>query len=277
MMLITIAEMGLIYALVTVSVWLTSVLLKYDDISIEATFCLGGALTARLLVLGCPVLMTPLAAVVSGAVIGLITGLLHLFLKLNNLITGIIVLSGLFSVNLLVGSANISLVQFGNCFEYLPVIPGLTNTVVGLAFIVFFVVLFIKWLLTTELGLLLRATGHNKLFISRLGKSTVFYILLIFMLAHSIGALAGTLFVQYTGFFSIWSGAGILIIALASLMIARLLSKEFGVQLIAGAVIYQAIITLSLTMHSWPELNKLITALLLVFLMLMQKSTQEIS
>lgn len=266
----TIIELGFIYSLLAMSSWLTSKLLNYDDLAMEASFGCGGAITARILTLGIPPLLTPFAALIIGAIIGILVGILHTKIKLNSLMTGIIIISGFFSINLIVGSANLPIINCDTFFSSWPNCWILGKSVLPLLIIVSSIFILLFKLLKSEVGMLMHAVGSNSNLVRSLGKNPDLYKTLIVMIANAITALAGSLFVQYTGFFSIWSSIGILVVALTSLMIAQIFSKKFGIQLILGALLYQLIIATILQMDVAPEWNKLITAILLIILMLIQ-------
>ncbi|MDR3645953.1 MAG: hypothetical protein P4L22_00245 [Candidatus Babeliales bacterium] len=262
--ILTTLELGLIYSLVVFSALLTSVLLKYDDLAIEASFSFGGATCASLLMHGVTPFLTPVIALCAGAFVGLSAGLLHTKLKLNNIITGIILIAGFFSLNLIIGGANLPLINVPTIFLNSP-------KLLILIFLIVIAFLIISWLLKTEVGFLIKASGTNSDLVESLGKSSDFYKIITLMISNALTALAGALFVQYTGFYSIWSGIGILVIALTGLIIAQMFSCKFGISLILGAIIYQMIITITLTLDVPIELNKLITAILLILLILLHR------
>jgi putative ABC transport system permease protein len=265
--LLSCMELGLIYSLVVMPVWLSSTIIRFYDLSVEGSFCTGGAITALLLHLQCPAIFTIPAALASGALIGLCTGLLHAGLGLNDLLSGIIVTTGLFSINLAMVSSNRSLAQVKTVFSSTAIVPfGLGNLLL-LLIIALSLFLLLQWLLTTEIGLVVRASGENPALLRDIGKHQGLYTTLVLMCANASVALAGSLFVQYVGFFSIWTAVGILVIALTGLKIGQLVNKQLGLHLIMGAILYQAIIALTLELGMPPEWNKLITALLMVVLM----------
>jgi len=272
-LVITTFEMGTLYALVVISTWLTSTLLSYDDLSIEASFGFGGALQARLLSWGLSPIFSPIFAMIAGIFSGLLTGLLHTFLGLNNLLTGIIMVTAFFSINMLVGTINMSVIQYGSIFNFVPTVPQIVSKLPILISAVLIILTGICWLLTTQVGFVMRATGSNPLLVTSIGKSPRRYFIITLILAHSIAAFAGALFVQYTGYFSLWSSTGILVAALTGLVIARSLSSRLGIELIIGAYIYQAIIAISLHLQIPPEWSRFMTASMLVLLMTMQRKS----
>jgi putative ABC transport system permease protein len=124
----------------------------------------------------------------------------------------------------------------------------------------------LRWLLRTECGFLFRAVGDNPQMLINLGKNPDNYIIAALMTSNALTAFSGALFVQYLGYFSIWASVGILIIALAGLILSENIGRTFGYNVIIGAIIYQAIIAATFEFNVDPEWNKLITALLIIFM-----------
>jgi putative ABC transport system permease protein len=129
----------------------------------------------------------------------------------------------------------------------------------------------IEWLLTTEIGFLLRAVGDTPQMLTNVGKSIDRYIMVGLSLSNMLAALSGALFVQYTGYFSIWASLGILIIGLAGMIIAETFSPYFGLALIAGSIAYQTIIAMTFELQLNQDWNKLITAVLIVLLIVIKQ------
>lgn len=273
--IITVLEMGLVYTPLVLAVWLTSSLLRYNDIALEASFGLGCALQARLLTLGIPFLLSMPLVSLTGLIVGCITGFLHAILELERVITGIIVVSAFFSINLILSEAGTNLSQSITLFSPLPaIIPGATiHKIIILSLLITGIFYFIRWMLTTQVGLVMHAVGYNPNLVTALGKSPSWYQIATFALAHSLSAITGSLFVQYLGFYSLSLSTGILPIAFTALMLSRVFKKGFGVELIIGSCLYQIVltITLSLNLPYSAELNRLITALLLVVLIITQR------
>lgn len=257
-------ELGLIYSLVVIPVWLSSVVIRFYDVSVEGSFCAGGAITAFLLHLQFPAIITIPVSLVMGALIGLCTGLLYTKLRLNDLLSGIIVTTGLFSINLALATSNKSLSHIATLFSY-HFLPYNVESLIILLSITIITFCIVGWLLKTEIGFIIRALGQNPSLLQDLGKNQNLYTIITLMFCNALVALAGSLFVQYVGFFSIWTAVGILVIALACLKIGQLLAEGFGAHFIVGAIVYQVIIATTLELHILPEWNKLVTALLMVF------------
>ncbi|MBX9704378.1 MAG: hypothetical protein K2X39_09525, partial [Silvanigrellaceae bacterium] len=170
-----VVERGFIGALLVMSVYLTSRIMKFDDFTIEGTFGLGGAIVAASLILGFNPWLALLLGGLCGGFSGFITGFLHTKLGLNKLISGIVVTTMLFSISLNIGSANVALGKATTIFSD----PFFTHERAFLLFgLAIFSATFLWWLLKTEVGLMLRSTGENEQFVTSLGKSVPFYITL---------------------------------------------------------------------------------------------------
>lgn len=264
-----IMERGLIFSITVMAIYLTSRLIRFDDLSIEGSFGLGGALMALLLTQNVHWAFAFLLIILGGACAGLITGILHTKLKLNNLISGIVVTTALFSINLKIAGSNMIINNKKTLFDLL---PGITNMkIILLIPFVCGLLIAIKWFLRSECGYLLHAVGDNPQMLTNLGKNADTYTIAALVLANSLTALAGALFVQYIGYFSIWSSVGILIIGLAGLILSETLGHRFSFNLVIGAILYQAIIAATFEFNLDPEWNKLITATLIVLMIILKK------
>jgi putative tryptophan/tyrosine transport system permease protein len=262
-------ERAAIFALVIVAVYLSSRIIKFDDLSIEGSFGFGGALTAMSFLYGIPAILSILVAMFGGAMTGLCTGLLHTKWGLNNLVSGIIVTSAFFSISLYLAGANCILAPMQLLWLLVPCKLAL------LIPIAIFVIFTMRWFLQTEIGFLLRAVGENPSMLTTLGKSIDGYKIVGLIISNSITAGAGALFVQYVGYFSIWANTGILIMSLTGLVLAQLFSKRCGLALFWGALIYQMIIAVTFEINIDQNWNKLITAFLLVCLLAVQQKINK--
>jgi putative ABC transport system permease protein len=263
----SIIERGLIFAIVIMGMYITSRILRFDDLTLEGSFGLGGALTATCLTHGVHPIITIIIALCAGAIAGAATALLHTKLQFNQLMSGVIVTTALFSVSLKVAGANKPLL--GDTLFTL--VPFPFATLITLTIIALSILYLISWFLDTQMGYVLRATGANKQMVRMLGKKVNIYILLGLALSNMLNALAGSLFVQYVGFYSIWNNIGVLIIALAGLILAETFSTAFGPALLIGSFLYQAIIVATFELQLDQDWNKMITALLIVALIAWKK------
>src|SRR3990172_7075090 len=263
-----IIERGLIFSIPVMSIYLTTRIIRFDDLSVEGSFGLGGALMALLLTKNISWIVAFPLVIIAGALAGLATGLLHTKLKLNNLISGIVVTTTLFSINLKIAGSNMIL---GNKTTFFDIIDMNNMKIVLLLPLICGLLLIVKWFLNTECGYLFNAVGDNPQMLTNLGKNAHTYTIAALMMANGLTAFAGALFVQYVGYFSIWSSVGILIIALAGLILSETLGHAFGFNLLIGAILYQAILAATFEFNVDPEWNKLITALLIILMITLKR------
>jgi putative ABC transport system permease protein len=148
----------------------------------------------------------------------------------------------------------------------------LNNKAILLIPLVCSILFIMKWLLKTEGGFLFHAVGDNPQMLVNLGKNPQVYLIAALMLSNSLTAFAGALFIQYAGYFSIWASVGILIIALAGLILSETINKRFGFNLLLGAILYQAIIAATFEFNVDPEWNKLITAFLIIIMITVKQA-----
>jgi len=265
-----IIERGLIFGLVVAAVYLTSRIINFDNLAIEGAFGIGGAVSAILLSWNLNPWLALICALLAGAISGIITGLLNTKLKLNNLISGIVVSTGLFSITLKIAGSNLGLNGKKTILNYLPAFFAPYQNLLLLTLLCALIFLIIKWFLKTEVGYLFQTVGNYPQMLTNVGKSVNFYITLGLILSNSLAALSGALFVQYTGYFSIWSSVGVLIIGLAGMILAQTFNKDFGFSLVIGAIAYQAIIALTFELQIDQDWNKLITAILIILLIVIK-------
>lgn len=270
-----IVERGLLFSIVTAAVFISSRLITFDNLAIEGAFGLGGAMCAVLIAHNVSPVLSLLIAILIGALSGMATGLLNTKLKLNNLICGIVITSGLFSIMLKIAGSNMALQRgtaiFGGHISFL----GSFETVFIIGMLCLIVYALITWFLKTEVGWLIKAVGDTPQMLTNIGKSIDFYIIFALSISNALAALAGALYVQYTGYYSIWTSVGTLIIGLASLLLAQTIYSTFGAALIFGSISYQAIIALTFELQVDQDWNKLISALLIVLLILAQRLMQK--
>ncbi len=254
--------LGLIYSFVVMGVYLSSRVIKFDDLTTEGSFGLGGAVTAIMLYSGYSCYLAMPLAVFAGSLAGALTGLLHTKLKMNNLICGLVVTTGLFSVCLKLAKANLTLPATSSIFMDI-------SPLYAVAFILLLVIIVyqvVRLLLLSEVGLLLKALATNPQMLVNLGKSVHGYKILGLAIANALIALSGSLLVQTNGYFSITGNVGTLVIGLAGLILAEMIKPAFGMSLIFGAILYQAIFACTIELELEPMWNNLIKAVLIVIL-----------
>ncbi len=259
--LLHVVLLGLIYSFVVMGVYLSSRVIKFDDLTTEGGFGLGGAITALLIISGFSPWLTLIVAMVGGSLAGIITALLHTKMKMNNLISGLVVTTALFSICLKLATSNLPLPESGSIFPATP-LPSIGLLIV-LAMMAY---LGIRRLLRSELGLLFTAVGSNPQIVTSLGKSVDNYKIAGLAISNSLTALAGALFVQWSGFFSITGNVGTLVTGIAGLILAEMVRPKFGLTLVLGAILYQLLFAITIELELQPVWNNLIKAVLIVVL-----------
>ena len=260
-------EEGLVYAIMALGVYITYKILDFPDLSVDGTFPLGAALTAIGIADGLPFIGTvdpALALLLSfgaGALAGCVTGLIHVKLKVRDLLSGIIVMTALYSINLrIAGRSNLPIFSKDTIFSN----PFLTGTVPEalspyvVTIILFVIVLACKQLLDaylkTRSGYLLRAVGDNDVLVTSLVKDKGMVKIVGLAIANGFAALAGSVYCQQKGFFDISIGTGTIVIGLANVIIGTQLFKRFGfvkstTAVIIGSIIYKACVSLALLLN----------------------------
>ncbi|MFS8580095.1 MAG: ABC transporter permease, partial [Novibacillus thermophilus] len=220
----TAIDLGLIYAVMALGVYLTFRILDMPDLTVDGSFTTGAAVAAKLIISGVPPLWATLAAVVAGMIAGWITGILHTKGNINGLLAGILTMIGLYSINLrIMGEANLSLLREDTLITplrdggYL----GTWLSIVLLALIVVVIKLLLDWLLHTEIGLSVQATGDSPEMIKSLGVNTDHTKMLGLSLSNGLVGLSGALIAQYQGFADIGMGIGLILVGLASVIIGQ--------------------------------------------------------
>jgi len=266
---------GLVFGLVAIGVYLTLRVLAFPDLTVDGSYTLGGATTAVLIVNGVHPVPATLAAIGVGLGAGLITGVLNAKLRLPALLAGILMMVGLYSINLrIMGGANLSLLRQVTAFDKVAEVLGLSHgsivvsitVAIAIAAVVFFI---LNWFLRTEIGLALRATGDNEQMVRSLGVDTDKNILMGCAIANGLVGLAGAVVAQGQGFADVGMGIGMIVMGLASVIIGEALFRPRGVArlllaAIGGAFCYRLFITIALRLGMAPGDLKLITAVLVV-------------
>ncbi len=258
-------ELGFIYALVALALFLSFRVLNIADMTTDGTFTLGAAVSATIAVAGHPILAL-FVAMAAGACAGSITAMLQTKLKIPSILAGIITNTGLYTVNLAVMgfSSNVSMLRTPTIFTLVQPMGMLYKLVPALVLTLFCGVL-LTLFLKTRLGLSIRATGDNPDMVRASSINTGFTITVGLCISNSLTALSGAVLAQYQKTADINLGTGMVIIGLASLIIGETLLpkgktwvKILGA--ILGSVLYRFIIALALRLDLPSECLKLISA-----------------
>lgn len=262
---------GLLWAIMALGVFLTFRVLDIADLSVEGTFPLGAAVAATLIDAGHSVWFAMLIALIAGCIGGTVTALLTTKLKIPALLSGILTMIGLYSVNLMImGKANVPLLRAETVFTLTEDLFGVSSVVatliVGLiATTVVGVIMY--WFFGTVLGTAIRATGCNPQMARAQGINTNVMVILGLLISNGLVALSGALVAQSNGFADVGMGTGTIVIGLASVIIGEVLFgtrsfKNWLISVVLGSVVYRAVIAFVLELGMPPNDLKLFTAVL---------------
>lgn len=271
---------GLIYAIMGMGVYITYKILDFPDLSVDGTFPLGAAITAVLIVAGVNPLLTLPISFFIGALAGAITGFIHVKLKVRDLLSGIIMMTALYSINLRIASdrANVPIFSKNTIFDnsfVKKIFPGFLMPF-SKVIIIFIIVIIMKLLLDaylkTKSGYLLRAVGDNETLVTSLAKDKGMVKIVGLAIANAFVALAGCIYAQKSGFFEISIGTGSIVIGLASVIIGSNIFKHFTfvkgtTAAIVGSIIYKACVAIAIGVGMKAQDLKLITAVLFLVIL----------
>jgi putative ABC transport system permease protein len=277
--------LGLILSLLALGIYISYRVFDIADITVDGSITLGAAICAVLIVRGVHPLLATFGGFVGGLAAGTITGILQAKFKINALLSGILVMTGLYSVNLhIMGKSNVPLLSgqsfitiaerlgqrwFGqtdiHLLGWLVSTRDLVTLLAVLAMIVFVCVV-LYWFFRTELGTAMRASGDNPQMIRALGANVELYRILGLALANGLVALSGALLAQYQGFADAQMGIGMVVWGLASVIIGESLtgSRSLGLAIygaVAGSVLFRLLVAMALRWGLNPNDLKLVTAL----------------
>ncbi len=262
--------LGLCLSSMALGIFITMKIFKIPDITTDGTYTLGAVVTALGITSGIPLGLTLLGVLLAGAVAGVITGLVHTRLKIDALLAGILVMTGLYSVNLtMLGRSNVPLIDVATVFNMLSVFadPLYDQLWVGGLFLLVISGL-LAYTLRTDFGLAMRATGNSESMTRALGINNDRMKILGLAIANALTAVSGFLVAQYQGFSDINMGIGIVIVGLGSVLIGDNLIHLFGIRpiwwklvvIMGGSVLFQLVLALALSLGINPNMLKLITA-----------------
>lgn len=264
---------GLLWSVLAMGVYITYRILDFADLTTEGSFPFGAAVAAKLIIDGVNPFMATFLSMVVGLIAGLVTGLLNTKLKIPGLLSGILVMSGLYSVNLRIMDfkANLPLLKQETLITFFSSALGLKNSyavlvVGGIVVLIIIAVLFLFF--STELGFAIRATGNNPKMISALGVNTDLMVILGLMFGNALISLCGGLMAQYNGYADVGMGTGTIVIGLASVIIGEVIFGRSSVlrgliSVVLGSIIYRIVIAFILDRGLQPTDLKLLSSIVL--------------
>ncbi|MGN8914025.1 ABC transporter permease [Anaerofustis butyriciformans] len=273
-LLLSIFEQGFIYAIMGLGVYITYKILDFPDLSVDGTFPLGAAITAVLITMGVNPYVTLIISLLGGALAGVLTGIIHVKFKVRDLLSGIIMMTALYTINLRIagGVANVPIFNYKTIFDndfingIFPDSISQFKTVIVVFIILLIAKLLLDLYLKTKSGYLLRAVGDNEKIVTSLAKDSGITKIIGLALANGLVALAGSVMCQQQRFFEITMGTGTIVIGLASVIIGMNVFKTNKLKattaVVLGSVIYKACVAIAIECGLEASDLKLVTAVL---------------
>lgn len=283
---ITIVEQGLIYGILALGVYITYKILDFPDLTVDGSFPLGAAVTALMITRGVNPYLTLPAAFAAGMLAGVCTGLIHVKCKVRDLLSGIIMMTALWTVNLYIaGTANVPLFSqktiFNHAFldERMPEALRPYTTLIIILILAAISKLLLDLYMKTKSGYLLRAAGDNDRLVTALAKDQGNVKILGLAIANGLVAFAGCIFAQEERVFEISMGTGAIVIGLASVIIGTSIFKnskalKATTAVLIGSVIYKACVAAALKNFA-PQAMKLITAVLFLAILVVSMERKK--
>ena len=269
----------MIYGILALGVYITYKILDFPDLTVDGSFPFGAAVTVRLISLGAPAIVTLPVAFLGGALVGMCTGLIHVKLKVRDLLSGIVMMTGLYTINLwMAGSGYVPIFNRETIFD-----NGITNklfagalgsfkTVIVIFLITMAAKYLLDWYMSTKSGFLLRAVGDNDTIVTSLGVDKGLIKILGLSIANGLVSLSGCIYAQQQRSFEISIGTGAVVIGLASVIIGTSLFRKLTLlrvtsSVIIGSVLYKACVALAMYAGIDANAIKLITAVLFLIIL----------
>ena len=280
-LVLSVFEQGMIYAIMALGIYITYTILDFPDLTVDGSFPLGAALSAVLITKGVNPLLTLVIAFAAGAASGTLTGLIHVKLKVRDLLSGIIMMTALYTVNLrIAGRANLPIYNMTTLFDN-DLVRGVFQgaaaqfaNVIIILIITLIMKFILDWYMNTQSGYLLRAVGDNETIVTSMGvdKGTIKIIGLA--IANGLVSLSGRIFAQQQRYFDISMGTGTMVIGLASVIIGISLLKKITfirvtTSVIIGSIVYKACVAIAIKLGMPSSDLKLITAALFLIILVL--------
>lgn len=286
-LVISVFEQGMIYAIMALGMYITYKILDFPDMTVDGSFPLGASLSAVLISQGMNPYLTLLLSFAAGLMAGTITGLIHVKLKVRDILASIIMMTALYSVNLrIAGKANLPIYNYDNIYN-----NSLTNHLLGgalspyknliiIAIIVVIVKCVLDWYLKTKSGYLLKAVGDNETLVTSMGIDKGRIKILGLAIANGLVSLSGSMFAQQQRFFDASMGVGTAVIGLASVIIGTALFGQisvfgFSISVILGSILYKGCVAAAIRIGLQSTDLKLVTAVLFLLILVLSSRIEK--
>ena len=278
-LILSVLEQGMIYAIMGLGVYITYKILDFPDLTVDGSFPLGAAIGAILISEGFHPLLAIFAAFGAGIVVGFLTGIIHVKLKVRDLLSGIIMMTALYTVNLrIAGRANLPIYDKTTIFDNFLVNsifqgPLAQYKTVILIFIITMISKYLlDWYLTTKSGFMLRAVGDNETIVTSQGVDKGKIKIVGLAISNALVTMSGCLFAQHQRFFDASMGTGTVVIGLASVIIGTSLFRKVTLlrvtsSVVIGSIIYRACVAVAIRLGMPSQDLKLITAVLFLIIL----------
>ena len=286
-LVISVFEQGMIYAIMALGMYITYKILDFPDMTVDGSYPLGASLSAVLISQGMNPYLTLLLSFAAGLMAGTITGLIHVKLKVRDILASIIMMTALYSVNLrIAGKANLPIYNYDNIYN-----NSLTNHLLGgalspyknliiIAIIVVIVKCVLDWYLKTKSGYLLKAVGDNETLVTSMGIDKGKIKILGLAIANGLVSLSGSMFAQQQRFFDASMGVGTAVIGLASVIIGTALFGQisvfgFSISVILGSILYKGCVAAAIRIGLQSTDLKLVTAVLFLLILVLSSRIEK--
>ena len=285
-LLLSVFEQGMIYAIMALGVYITYKILDFPDLTVDGSFPMGAAITCILISKGMNPLLTLPISFAAGVLVGILTGVIHVKLKVRDLLSGIIMMTALYTVNLrIAGRANLPIYTNETIFD-----NGLVNRIFPEAMrpyqtviIILIFTLIVKYLLDaylhTKSGFLLRAVGDNDMIVTSLGVDKGLVKIVGLAIANGLVSLGGCVYAQQQRYFDVSMGTGTVVIGLASVIIGTNVFKgnliKATTAVVIGSVIYKACVAIAIEVGLPATDLKLITAVLFLIILIISMDRKK--
>lgn len=278
-LILSVLEQGMIYAIMALGVYITYKILDFPDLTVDGSFPMGAAIACILISKGMNPYVTLPISFAAGALVGMITGMIHVKLKVRDLLSGIIMMTALYTVNLrIAGRANLPIYNQYNIFDnqFINMIfpPALEKykTVIIIFVIMILTKYILDWYMNSQSGFMLRAVGDNEAIVTSLGVDKGMVKIIGLSIANGLVSLSGCIFANQQRFFDISSGTGTVVIGLASVIIGTSIFKKISFlrvtsSVIIGSLIYKACVAVAIRVIPASSDLKLVTAVLFLVIL----------
>jgi len=284
---LTALQLSICLGPMALGIFITMKVFNIPDITTDGSYALGAVVTAVLLTHHWPAPAVLPICMLAGCMAGICTGLIHTKLRINALLAGILVMTGLYSVNLIIlGRSNVPLINIHSIFNILTLFSSdLYNQLLVAFLMIILLIILLRYLLLTDFGIAMRATGNNPIMTKSMGINNDIIKIIGLAIANALTALSGFLVAQYQGFADINMGIGIVITGLGSVLIADALRiwmnvTKIGRQILlvlAGSFLFQMVLAFTLATGVDPNFLKLVTALFVLLIVALPRMSGQLS